>query len=101
MPLSPKILPNSLRTKLGTGFRSSTLPGVRVKEQFAPIIDHQVQFEAKEPAGGCLSSLGKPGKDFMRGNSLVETDIHGGGIDKRDPGAIALASGFEVSTKGD
>ena len=35
-------------------------------EQFATIIENQVQFEAKEPASGGFASLRQPRKDFVR-----------------------------------
>jgi len=44
-------------------------------EQFASIIDDQVQFEAKEPAGRGFASLGQTGKDFVGGDALIETNI--------------------------
>src|SRR3989304_1968414 len=44
-------------------------------EQFAAIIDNQVQFEAEKPTGRSLSSTCQPCKYLMRGNALVNTHI--------------------------
>ena len=53
-------------------------------EQFALIIENQVQFEAKEPAGGGFASFGQPGKDPVRVNPWVFAHRQRCGIHERD-----------------
>ncbi len=44
-------------------------------QQFASIVDHQVQFETEKPAGGGLASFSQSSKYFVRSNPLIEADI--------------------------
>ena len=44
-------------------------------EQFTPIIDDQVQLEAEKPTGGSLFPTSQPGKNLVRGDTLIETHI--------------------------
>lgn len=56
-------------------------------QQAAPVIDRQMQLEAKEPAHRSLAPPGIGGKDPMLTDPFGVTDLQGGGIDKTDPGA--------------
>src|SRR5262245_29320402 len=69
-------------------------------QQFALIVDNEVQFEAIEPSHGGLASPGKPLKDFMGSNTVVITDGKGRRVDEGNPGATAFTGG-EIATQGD
>ena len=60
--------------------------GKREAEYFALVIDHQVQFEAIEPAPAAFPALGESGKDFVRGNAAVMTDPKGKTINELNTG---------------
>jgi hypothetical protein len=72
-------------------------------QQFTSVIDHQVQFEAKEPACGGLASPSRASKYLLRGNALVcvQADIQGSAIYERNTGAVAQAGLLKVSTRRD
>jgi hypothetical protein len=77
---------------LGTGF--TVIDITRSKQdtqEFAPVIDDQVQFEAIKPTGGGLAPFCQASKHLVRANPLVETDFQGSGIDEGDPAAVAQA----------
>ena len=65
-------------------------------EDFAAIIDDQMQFEAKEPAGGCFPAGSQPRKHLVAMDALIQADIQGGGVDERNPAAVAQAAAPQV-----
>ncbi len=102
VPFVPKDLSKQVSNQLRNRFSVVDIGGGQGDiEQFATIIDHQVQFEAKKPTRGSLSTCCEPIEDFMGSDSLVETHIQRGRIDEGDPCAAAQAGCFEVSTQWD
>lgn len=57
-------------------------------QQFAAIVDHQMQFEAVEPAHRGLATTSVDLKDTMLVNARVMTDGQCGGVDEADAGAL-------------
>ena len=51
-------------------------------QDFATIIDDQMQFEAEKPTGRCLPALCQTCKNAMLGNAPVVTNVQGGRIDE-------------------
>lgn len=65
-------------------------PGQAPREQFPLVVDHQMQLEPKEPAGGGFAPCRLAGKDAMLRDAWVLTDTEFGGIDETDAGTRAL-----------
>src|SRR5579872_3196814 len=61
-------------------------------EQLAAVVDRQVEFKAIKPAHGRLATSSISGKDPMLTNPPGITDLQGGGIDKTDASASAIAA---------
>ena len=51
-------------------------------QDFATIIDNQMQFEAEKPTGGGFPALCQTFKNAMLSNATVVTNIQSGGIDE-------------------
>jgi len=95
--LIAKELAKQLSDQAGNGLAVIYIAGRDAKLQdFAAIIDHQVQFETKEPAGGGMSAGGQPGKDLVGVDALVETDIQRGRVDERDSCAVTQSVRAQV-----
>lgn len=58
------------------------------REQFARIINHQIQFEAKTPAHRAFAASSNPLKDFVLIDAGIVADGDEGGIHKADPAAL-------------
>jgi hypothetical protein len=70
-------------------------------QDFAPIIDHQVQFEVKESAGGGFTTRCQAGKYLVDVNALVETHIHRSRVDERETTPLAQATGLQIHEQRD
>ena len=57
-------------------------------EEFTSVIDHQMQFEAKEPIDRSFSACGKVFKHFMLWNPAVVADFQRGGVHKTDAATL-------------
>ncbi len=62
--------------------------------QRIPLVEDQMEFEAKEPAHGMLAPLREACKNSMTGDALVVTDRQGRRVDEVEAGVVvAIATG--------
>jgi hypothetical protein len=67
-------------------------------QQFALVINDQMQLEAIEPAPAALAALRQPGKDFMRGNTAVMAHPNWQTVDEWNAGGLTPAC-LQISTE--
>ncbi len=61
------------------------------RQNFAPVIDDQVELEALKPAHGGFAPSDDPHKDLVARNPFVVAHLEGGGIHEGDASALTVA----------
>src|SRR5215510_1269574 len=96
-PRSPKSWPHSRRARRGAALAVIYVAGGdHHREQLPPVVDHQVDFEAGEPAGAGLAPLGQLAEDLVRLDPQVVADLDRSRINERNARARAK-SGVQES----
>jgi len=70
------------------------------RQAFTPVIDHQMELEAIEPAHRCLSPFCETLEDLVALDPAVVANSNRGGVNERDTGAITQAQ-VQIHHQGD
>ncbi len=84
------------------GHRTAVIevPGRRLAgQQFAVVVDHELQLEATEPAQRGFTALGQVTKHAMLANTAFVADRQRGGVHERAP-ATGAQAGLEIGAEG-